>query len=134
VEYANYLDIDLNFQNFDWELKHLPSSYATPKGDLLIAFVDNDLAGCVGLREFNSDICEMKRLYVRQEFRRKGIGLKLSKTVIDKAKKIGYKYMRLDTLPFMKEAIKLYLGLGFREIAPYRYNPIEKSKFFELEL
>ncbi|MFX0037974.1 MAG: GNAT family N-acetyltransferase [Promethearchaeota archaeon] len=134
IEYQKSLDIDLNFQNFDLELKWLPLPYLLPKGCLLLAYTENKLAGCVGLRKFEHDICEMKRLYVRPEFRRKKIGLELSKSIIRRAKELRYKSMRLDTLPFMKEAVNLYLSLGFKEIAPYRYNPFENAKFFELKL
>jgi len=133
-EYANYLGFDLNFQNFDEELKLLPGNYSPPEGCILLAFYKDKLAGCVGLRKFKDDICEMKRLYVRPEFRRKKIGKNLSKAIIHKAKKIGYKFMRLDTLPFMNEAISLYLSLGFKQIKPYRHNPFEDAKFFELKL
>jgi GNAT superfamily N-acetyltransferase len=134
IEYADYLNFDLSFQNFDLELNRLPLNYTEPSGCLLLAFYDDKLAGCVGLRKLKNDICEMKRLYVRPEFRRKKIGLALSKAVINKAKEIGYIYMRLDTLPFMKEAITLYSSLGFKEITPYRYNPIDNAKFYELKL
>ena len=134
IEYADYLKIDLSFQDFDLELKLLPLNYTAPSGCLLLAFYNDKLAGCVGLRKLESDICEMKRLYVRPEFRRRRIGLELSKAIINKAKEIGYESMRLDTLPFMKEAIKLYSFLGFREIAPYRFNPFDNAKFYELKL
>ncbi|MFX1308619.1 MAG: GNAT family N-acetyltransferase [Promethearchaeota archaeon] len=134
IEYANYLGIDLDFQDFDEELKALPGSYAPPEGCILLAFYKDKLVGCVGVRKFEDDICEMKRLYVRPEFRRKDIGKVLSKSIIEAACKIGYKHMRLDTLPQMKEAIALYQSLGFKEIEPYRYNPFEGAKFFELKL
>jgi ribosomal protein S18 acetylase RimI-like enzyme len=135
IEYGKSLNIDLSFQGFDQELRGLPEPYCPPHGCLLIAYFDVDkLAGCVGLRKLENKICEMKRLYVRPEFRRKKIGLELSKSIINLAKRIGYKYMRLDTLPSMTEAINLYFSLGFKEITPYYYNPIENTKFFELEL
>lgn len=134
IEYVNYLGFDLSFQNFDEELKTLPGNYAPPEGSLLLGFYEGKLAGCVGLRKFKEEICEMKRLYVRPKYRRKNIGRILSKAIINKAYEIGYKFMRLDTLPFMKEAISLYLSLGFKEIKPYCYNPFEGAKFFELEL
>jgi len=134
IEYANYLAIDLDFQNFKKELNSLPGNYAPPEGCILLAYYKGKITGCVGVRKFQDDICEMKRLYVRPKFRRQDIGKSLSHSIINKAKEIGYKYMRLDTLPFMKEAIKLYSNLGFREIAPYRYNPFEGAKFFELKL
>lgn len=134
IEYVNYLGIDLGFQNFEFELKTLPGEYAPPEGCILLAFYDGKLAGCVALRKFEKSICEMKRLYIRPEYRGKGIGKTLSKEVINQAQEKGYKSMRLDTLPFMKEAITLYISLGFREIKPYRYNPFEDARFFELNL
>ena len=134
IEYANYLGIDLSFQNFKEELKTLPGNYGPPEGCILLAYYKEKLAGCVSVRKFQDDICEMKRLYVRPKFRRKNVGKDLSNAIIHKAKEIGYNYMRLDTLPSMKEAITLYLTLGFKEIAPYRYNPFEGAKFYELKL
>jgi len=133
-EYANYLNIDLEFQNFNEELESLPGDYSLPEGSLLLAFYKNKLAGCVALRNFDEGICEMKRLYVRLRYRGKGIGKALAKQIFNTARKLGYTHMRLDTLPFMKEAITLYLSLGFEEIDPYRYNPYEGAKFFELKL
>ena len=133
-EYANYLDIDLAFQNFNKELESFPGDYKLPEGCLLLAFCKNKLAGCVALRKFDEGMCEMKRLYVRSEYRGKGIGKALAKQILNAARKLGYAHMRLDTLPFMKEAITLYLSLGFKEIASYRYNPYKGAKFFELQL
>jgi len=134
IEYANYLNIDLSFQNFKEELKALPGDYAPPDGCILLAYYNDKLTGCVGVRKLNDNICEMKRLYVRPAFRKKNIGKELSNAIIQKAKEIGYKFMRLDTLPFMREAIALYLSLGFQEIASYRYNPFEGAKFYEIKL
>ncbi|NVM37012.1 MAG: GNAT family N-acetyltransferase [Candidatus Lokiarchaeota archaeon] len=134
IEYADYLDINLDFQNFEEELKTLPGNYAPPEGCLLLAFYNDNLAGCVGVRKFKNEICEMKRLYIRPDFRKKNIGKALSKAIILKAKEIGYRSMRLDTLPFMREAINLYSSLGFKEITPYRYNPFKDVEFFELKL
>lgn len=133
-EYTESLGFDLSFQNFDKEFSELPGKYATPDGRLLLATYDEKIAGCVGLRKFKDDICEMKRLYVRPEFRRKGIGKALSIAVINMAKEIGYKTMRLDTVPWMKEAITLYHSLGFIDIPAYRYNPIPGTIYMELQL
>lgn len=133
-EYSNYLNIDLEFQNFNEELESLPGDYSLPEGCLLLAFYKNKLAGCVALRKFDEGMCEMKRLYIRPGYRGKGIGKVLAKQILNTARKLGYTHMRLDTLPFMKEAITLYLSLGFKEIDPYRYNPYEGAKFFELKL
>ena len=134
LEYAKSLNFDLCFQGFDEELKNLPGDYSPPEGELLLAYSDGKLTGCAALRKFENDICEMKRLYIRSEFRGQGIGRQVAVRVIEDAKKSGYKKMRLDTLPAMQEAIKLYKDLGFKEIEPYRYNPIEGVYYMELEL
>jgi ribosomal protein S18 acetylase RimI-like enzyme len=134
LEYADHIGIDLEFQNFKTELENLPGYYSRPDGCILLAFYNNELSGCVALKKINNWSCEMKRLYVRPRFREKGIAKGLSKKIIKIAKKIGYNYMRLDTLPSMKAAINLYLLLGFKEIDAYRYNPIEGAKYFELKL
>jgi ribosomal protein S18 acetylase RimI-like enzyme len=133
-EYARSLGFDLDFQDFKKELVGLPGDYASPEGCILLANYDTKIAGCVALRKMDENICEMKRLYVRKAFRGKGIGKKLSVAIIEKARDMGYKSMRLDTVPAMKEAITLYQSLGFKEIEPYRYNPIEGAKFMELKI
>jgi ribosomal protein S18 acetylase RimI-like enzyme len=134
VEYAAALGIDLSFQNFDQELAELPGEYAPPAGRLLLAIVDHQIAGCVALRKITDEICEMKRLYVRAAFRGQAIGKQLAMAVIAEAQTIGYRCMRLDTLPAMQPAMRLYESLGFKDIAPYRYNPIVGSRFLELTL
>jgi ribosomal protein S18 acetylase RimI-like enzyme len=133
-EYTDSLGFDLSFQNFDQEFAELPGKYASPDGKLLLAMYDGKIAGCVALRKFDNDICEMKRLYVRPECRRKGIGKALSIAVINLAREIGYSAMRLDTVPRMKQAIELYYSIGFKDIAPYRYNPIPGTVYMELKL
>jgi len=133
-EYAISLGFDLAFQNFDKEFAELPGNYAALEGRLLLAFENAEAVGCVGLRKFRPGICEMKRMYVREKFRGKGIGRRLASAVIKEAKEIGYKEMRLDTVAWMKEAINLYLSIGFNEIESYRYNPIPGSRFFSLNL
>lgn len=133
-EYANWLAFDLCFQDFEKELDELPGDYAPPDGRLLLAYFDSKVTGCVALRRFDDRICEMKRLYVRPEFRKKGIGRKLAVAIINEAKKIGYKSMRLDTLSVMKEALALYQSLDFKRIESYRYNPIKGAIFLELNL
>jgi ribosomal protein S18 acetylase RimI-like enzyme len=133
-EYATSLGISLDFQDFDAELAGLPGDYAPPSGRLLIATSDGHAAGCVAMRKLNDEVCEMKRLYVRPEFQGLKIGRSLAEAVIAAAKKMGYERMRLDTLPSMKAARTLYASLGFREIAPYRHNPIEGTAFMELTL
>lgn len=133
-EYSSSLEISLDFQNFELELANLPGDYAPPEGCLLMAVWEGAIAGCVGLRKFSPSICEMKRLYSRPRFRSLGIGRALCEAVISKARKIGYQRMRLDTLPSMETARGLYASFGFREIEPYRYNPVEGTSFMELLL
>jgi len=133
-EYTTSLGFNLCFQNFDIELAELPGDYVPPSGRLLLIIYATKMAGCVALRNMGEGVCEMKRLYVRPAFRGKGIGKTLALAIIKEARHIGYKCMRLDTVPAMKEAISLYRSLGFKDIEPYRYNPIEGAIFMELKL
>ncbi|WP_227851611.1 GNAT family N-acetyltransferase [Clostridioides sp. ES-S-0123-01] len=134
TEYSNSLNIDLCFQDFNNELKTLPGKYKKPSGSLILAFVDENLAGCVALKKLENDVCELKRLYVRDKFRGLKIGKILLEEIVKEAKKIGYTYMRLDTLPSMKSAQGLYEKIGFYDINPYTYNPIEGARYMELKL
>ena len=133
-EYSASLGFDLDFQDFEEELANLPSGYALPEGCLLIATYTRQPAGCVTLRKVGASVCEMKRLYVRPQFRGLGIGRALAEAIIERARTVGYTCMRLDTVPSMKAARALYVSLGFRVIEPYRYNPIEGAVFMELAL
>ncbi len=132
VEYAATLGFSLCFQGFDQELAGLPGAYAPPSGRIVLAKSDGKGAGVVGLRDLGGEISEMKRLYVRPEFRGTGLGRALARRIVDHARTIGYERMRLDTLSTMTEAIALYRSLGFVEIPPYRENPIAGALFFEL--
>lgn len=129
-EYAAWLEVDLCFQNFEQELAELPGEYAPPRGRLLIA----EGAGCVALRPIEEDICEMKRLYVRPAFRGSGLGRRLVEKLIEEARTIGYRSMRLDTMPKMDSAQRMYASFGFRDIEAYRYNPEPGARFLELSL
>ena len=133
-EYVASLDFDLSFQNFTEEYANLPGSYAPPNGRLLLAHYSDQATGCVALRKLADGICEMKRLYVRPQYRRLRIGKALAEAVIIEARKAGYEVMRLDTVPSMAHAQVLYELLGFRDIPPYCHNPIEGARFMELRL
>ena len=135
LEYAQSLGFSLCFQSFDQELASLPGDYAPPRGRLLLAEYDGQLAGCVALHKLEDEICEMKRLYLRPQFRGGGRGRALAERLIDEARGIGYRRMRLDTVePVMKNAVALYRILGFKEIAPYCANPIKGAMYMELEM
>src|SRR5580704_12549643 len=135
LEYAQSLGFSLCFQDFDQELADLPGDYAPPEGRLLLAEYEGELAGCVALRQLEPGLCEMKRLYLRPQFRGKGLGRALADHVIAEARQIGYQRMRLDTVePVMKDAVAMYRKLGFKEIAPYCDNPLEGALYMELRL
>ncbi len=134
LDYERSLPFDLDFQNFDEEVSHLPGEYSRPGGCILVALGGDHAAGCVALRTIGDGICEMKRLYVRPEFRGLKLGRRLAERVIGEAKKIGYGRMRLDTVSGMIEAIALYRSFGFKEIPQYRVNPLPDAMFFELDL
>ncbi|MDP9284797.1 MAG: GNAT family N-acetyltransferase [Actinomycetota bacterium] len=133
-EYAAALTFPLDFQGFDRELAELPGAYAPPKGALLVARADGAAAGCVALRPLDETTCELKRLYVRRAHRGRGVGRLLVASILEEARRQGYRVMRLDTVPGMEAAQALYEQLGFREIAPYTDNPVEGTRFLELEL
>ncbi len=124
----------LAIQNYDEEIRHLEIKYGSPYGRLYLACYDDKLAGCIGLRRIDEQKCEMKRLYVRPEFRGKQVGSFLVKKIIDDARKIGYACMLLDTLPFLKSAIRLYQKYGFYEIGSYNDSPMDTSIFMRLDL
>ena len=135
LEYAQSLGFSLCFQNFDQELAGLPGDYAPPDGRLLLAECEGQLAACVALHRLEDGICEMKRLYLRPQFRGRGLGRVLANRIIAEARQIGYQRMRLDTVePVMKDAVAMYRKIGFQDIAPYRANPIAGAIYMELQL
>lgn len=134
AEYAASLEVDLGFQGFAEELNHLPGDYVRPAGGLLLAFEGEDPDGCVAFRPLEAGVCEMKRLYVRPAARGSGWGRRLAERVVDDARSAGYGRMRLDTLPSMNPALRLYVDMGFRDIPPYRHNPVAGARFLEIDL
>ena len=133
-DYIRWLNMDLSFQDIDKELSNFPSMYGPPNGLFLLAWHRDELGGGVGLRMLEPNVCEMKRLFVYDPFKRKGVGRSLCTTLIQEAIRLGYDKMRLDTLGRMKAAKRLYENLGFREIEPYRFNPDPTTKYMELSL
>jgi putative acetyltransferase len=137
-EYGDSLGVDLSFQGFDQELATLPGLYASPRGTLLLAWVEGELAGCCALRPLDevdiANAAEMKRLYVRPAFRRFGLGRLLAEAVLDAARQMGYSSVLLDTLDDMEAARALYEELGFVEIPPYYQSPIAGSHYLRVDL
>lgn len=134
LEYAQSLNVDLCFQNFEEELNSLPERYGPPDGTIIIALVDGKSAGCIALHRLSGDICEMKRLYVRENYRGLGIGKKLISQILEVAFQRNYRFIRLDTLPTMEKAQELYEAFGFYDIEPYVYNPIQGTRYLERKL
>ncbi len=133
-QYADTLEFDLAFQDFSQELESLPGDYAAPDGCILLAEESEKIVGCVALRPLEANICEMKRLFVVPDYRGRGAGRLLACAVIDRAREIGYRKMRLDTVATMLEARRLYYSLQFRDIEAFRYNPIDGASYMELDL
>ena len=133
-EYEQAIGVDLCFQGFARELATLPKPYVAPDGRLVLALRDAEVAGCAALRRIGDGVAELKRLYVRPAFRGRGLGKRLVDTLLEDARTIGYRAVRLDTLPTMREAIALYRTLGFTEIAPYTANPVPGALYMERRL
>ncbi|MBR5468137.1 MAG: GNAT family N-acetyltransferase [Firmicutes bacterium] len=129
-EFKNYL----NLQNYDEELQHLEDKYGEPEGRLYVGYLDGVLCGCIALRKMDSENCELKRFYIKPEFRGKGLSKVFLDKIIDDAKDIGYKAMYLDTLPFLETAIGLYKKKGFEEIESYNGSPMDNLVYLKLEL
>lgn len=133
-EYQAALGIDLCFQGFEPELTDAERMYGPPGGRVLLAFVGDETAGCGAVRQLAPRVGEIKRMYVRPGFRGRGLGRRLAETLLDAAAELGYRAVRLDTLPAMVEAIALYRSLGFRETAPYYDNPLSGVVYMERPL
>lgn len=133
-EYADFLSVDLCFQDFENELAQLPGAYSPPDGILLLAVDDVTTLGCVALKRIGDGVCEMKRLYVRPQGRRRGVGRALATEVIAEAVRLGYASMRLDTFDWLVEAMRLYESLGFKRIPAYYENPLPRVVYWELDL
>ena len=133
-DYLDWLDLDLAYQGVESELQHFPEMYGPPNGVFLLAYNDSSVAGGVGLRTIEPDICEMKRLYVYDQFKGQGAGRKLCEQLIDQARSMGFQSMRLDTLARMQSAVSLYVDQGFKEIAPYCFNPDKTAIFMQYDL
>lgn len=129
-KFKEYLDI----QNYDAEIEHLENKYGPPEGRLYIAYVNSKAAGCIGMRRIDDKNCEMKRLYVKPEYRGNGLGKILVDRIISDAKAEGYRHMLLDTLPFLESALKLYRAYGFYEIKSYNDSPMKTSIFMRLDI
>jgi len=134
IEYQNCLEFDLSFQGFERELSNLPGEYAPPIGCILLAEYKGNIQGCVALRNIGAATCEMKRLYVRKNYRGFGIGRHLAEAAISVAKKLDYQFMRLDFISPRPAARALYESLGFTEIEPYELIPLDGAVFMELRL
>jgi ribosomal protein S18 acetylase RimI-like enzyme len=133
-EYEAFIGVDLCFQEFAREVAGLPGDYGPPRGLLLLAWVDDALAGCVALRPQSPQHAEMKRLFVRPQFHSRGVGRALAEELIRRARALGYAAIRLDTLPSMRAAQGMYEAMGFRDIAPYCANPVAGARYMELQL
>src|SRR5262245_28891056 len=130
-EYADELGVDLTFQNFAFELDHLAEMYAADRGGILLAETSAGIVGCVALRPFSAGVCEMKRLYVKDRWRKAGVGRQLVSAVLEKARGMGYSRMVLDTLARLQAAHRLYVSAGFLEVTPYYANPLPEVIYME---
>lgn len=134
LEYAETLGFSICFQNFGQELADIRHQYGAPNGCLLLVTDGDNTVGCAGVRRWQGDIAELKRMYLRPDFRGKGAGQRLLDAALDRARGLGYRSIRLDTLPSMQAAVALYRKYGFQDIPPYRENPFEGTLYLEKNL
>jgi N-acetylglutamate synthase-like GNAT family acetyltransferase len=134
LEYAQSYNFDICFDDFDKELESLPGEYSAPGGSLLLAYVDNEVAGCVALKKVEEKLCEMKRLYVRPQYRGEELGRMLAISIMQEAKKIGYETMCLNTTSTMKEAISLYRSIGFAETGFHHHKQVKNVIYMEKKI
>ena len=130
-EYQRELGIDLCFQSFQEELDTLPGKYGPPSGTLYLLYVDRELAGCGALRPIEEGVCEIKRIYIRPNFRRMGLARAISLKLLQDASDLGYQTVKLDTLARLQGAVPIYRSLGFVETTPYNFNPEEDIVYME---
>jgi ribosomal protein S18 acetylase RimI-like enzyme len=131
LEYIKWLHVDLTFQNIDDELENFPGKYKSPDGEFIVAKQNDTVIGCVAIKKLENKICEMKRLFVKDKHKNKGIGKKLVEKIVEEAKKRNYEKMRLDTLNIMETALNIYYKNGFYEIKPYYNNPYNGVIYLE---
>lgn len=134
LEYVDWLGLDLSFQNFDKEINNLAEMYSEPNGGLILAYLNDKTIGVTAIRRFENMDCELKRMFVSEDYRSLGIGRLLLDYAIKLARNLNYNKIKLDTSDTMKAAIKLYIEYGFEEISAYRYNPYDSVRYFELKL
>lgn len=134
LEYSNWLGFDLSFQNFEKEMETLPITYGPPDGGIFLAFRNNEAVGVAGIKRFSDSECELKRMFIREHGRGYGIGKLLLSECISLAAELNYSKIKLDTMAYMKSAIKIYTDSGFIEIPAYCFNPNEEARYFELIL
>jgi ribosomal protein S18 acetylase RimI-like enzyme len=134
LQYIQSLDFELNFQDVDRELSEITIEYNDPTGILLLVYDGDKAVACAGVRKIDANIAELKRMFVDSHYRGRQLGQLLLQEALTAAKRLGYRSIRLDTVPNMHAAIKLYKSVGFYEIEPYRFNPIPGAIFMEKEL
>jgi len=134
VEYSESLPFDLNFQNFEEEIKYIDTQFGKSQGGIVLIFLNNEAIGCAGIRKLKGRIAELKRMYIKPRHRGQRLGKLLLEKSIELARELNYNKVRLDTMPTMHEAVHLYRAAGFYEIKAYRYNPLSEALYFELKI